>query len=171
MAPFLVIDGVKSIQGLRLSPSQHNQNQHDQSHNPIWSWFVRSLTNDKNKKKDAVFLIHFRVSWYAAYAIFPTMWSYNQPYYSLLNFPSRAIFSDVEVLKKFLTSPTINCVCPLLFWWIIVEYTRFNRLAKFQSYLLKKEWQWGKQKLIKKKKKTKSWSSLSKTLQRKTSPP
>ena len=40
--------------------------------------------------------------------------------------------TKLQYLKKFLTRPTIRFAL-LFFWWLIVEYTRFNRLAKFQS--------------------------------------
>ena len=60
-------------------------------------------------------------------------------------------------VKKFLTSPTIWFAL-LFFWLIIVEYTWFNRLEKFQSYRPTQK------KVATAQTKTKKKSAVSKTL-------
>ena len=41
--------------------------------------------------------------------------------------------SNVNTREKVFDMP-YNWVCPPLFWWIIVQFTWFNRLANFQSW-------------------------------------
>ena len=48
--------------------------------------------------------------------------------------PCQKIHSILKAkMRKFLTRPAIGFAL-LFFWWIIVQYTWFNRLANFQSY-------------------------------------